>query len=268
MRPSRRALAIVAITLVSCSTQVIPASTPTSNTTALHVYATTATLPLLTDLTSQYVKSNVTLAFETQSGNYEAVLRSLIAGEMPFFLSNHISSDSLWAAPLGQDGIAIIVHPSNSLTGLTTEQLRRIYQGHTANWSDLGGENLDLVMISREGGSGTRNEFERLVMGERRTTQSAQIAPSSAAMVASVARQPGSIGYVSMSYLDGTVRALSIDSISPTLDNVYDNVYPLRSTLYVIGLAEPTDHYFNFIAWAQSPEGQEIVAQHYAPMLK
>jgi phosphate transport system substrate-binding protein len=258
----------VAITLVSCSTQSIPASTPTSNTTSLHVYATTAAIPLLTDLTAQYVKTNATIAFETQSGNYESVLKSLTAGETTFLVSNHISSDSLWAAPLGQDGIAIIVHPSNPLTGLTTEQLRRIYQGHIANWRDVGGDNLDLVIVSRESGSGTRAEFERLVMGERRTTQSAQIAPSSAAMVASVARQPGSIGYVSMSYLDKTVRALSIDSVALTPDHVYDNVYPLRSTLYVVGLSEPTDAYFDFIAWAQSPAGQEIVARHYAPMLR
>jgi phosphate transport system substrate-binding protein len=268
MGRSRRALAIVAITLVSCSTQVVPASTPTSNTTALHVYATTATFPLLTDLTTQYVKTNPKIAFETQTGNYEAVLKSLIAGETPYFMSNHISSDNLWAAPLGQDGIAIIVHPSNTLTGLTTEQLRRVYQGHVANWSELGGDNLDLVIISREDGSGTRAEFERLVMGERRTTQSAQIAPSSAAMVASVARQPGSIGYVSMSYLDDTVRVLSIDGITPTQEHVYNNVYPLRSTLYVVGLTEPKDHYYDFIAWAQSPEGQEMVARQYAPMLK
>lgn len=267
MRGTKRALAIVAITLVSCSTQVVPASTPTSNTTALRVYATTATLPLLNDLISQYARANPTITFDMQSGNYEITLERLLAGEAVYFLTNHLPLD-LWAAPLGQDGIAILIHPSNTMTGLTTEQLRRIYQGHIANWRDLGGDDRDVIVISREAGSGTRAEFERLVMGERRTTQSAQIAPSSAAMVASVARQPGSIGYVSMSYLDDTVRAVPVDGIELTANSVYTNEYPLRSTLYIAGLAEPQDYYREFIAWAQSLDGQAAVGRRYAPVLR
>src|SRR5262249_20584057 len=170
--------------------------------------------------------------------------------------------------PIGQDGIAVIVNPANVPDGLSTNQLRSIYLGHVSNWSQVGGEDRAITVMSREDGSGTRAEFERLVMGARQTTQSAQIAPSSAAMVESIAKVKGSIGYVSMSYVDERVSALAIDDIEPTLDNVYNNVYPLRSTLYVIGLAEPEDDYRNFIYWIQSPPGQTIVAQHYAPLLR
>ncbi len=267
MRGTKRVLAIAAITLVSCSTQVVPATTPTSNTTALRVYATTAALPLLNDLIRQYARANPNITFDTQSGNYTVMLERLLAGETAYLLTNHLPVD-LWAAPLGQDGIAILVHPGNPIVGLTTEQLRRIYQGHIANWRSVGGDDREVVVISREDGSGTRAEFERLVMGERRTTRSAQIAPSSAAMVASVARQPGSIGYVSMGYLDDTVRAVPLDGIELTTDNVYLNEYPLRSTLYLAGLAEPQEYYREFIAWAQSLDGQAIIGLHYAPMLR
>lgn len=269
MRGTKRALAVVAFTLVSCSTQVVPASTPTSNTTALRIYATTAALPLLNDLIAEYVKANPVIAINSQSANYQVTLNTLLKGEAAYFITNHLPADSpLWAAPLGQDGIAIIVHPSNDVTGLTTEQLRRIYQGHVANWQEVGGDDHDLIVISREDGSGTRAEFERLMMGERRTTQSAQIAPSSAAMVASVARQPGSIGYVSMGYVSGSVRAVPVDGIALTADTVFDNEYPLRSTLYIAGQDEPEDHYLFFIAWAQSREGQAVTARRYAPMLR
>lgn len=267
MRGTKRALVIVAFGLVSCSTQVVPASTPTSNTTSLRIYATTAALPLLNDLIAEYVKANPIVAFDSQGGNYQTTLNALMAGETAYFVTNHLPID-LWAAPLGQDGIAIIVHPSNEVAGLTTEQLRRIYQGHIANWQEVGGDDRELVIISREDGSGTRAEFERLVMGERRTTRSAQIAPSSAAMVASVARQPGSIGYVSMAYPDSRVRVLPVDGIALTADTVFDNEYPLRSTLYIAGLNEPEDHYLYFIAWAQSPEGQAVIGRRYAPMLR
>ena len=93
-------------------------------------------------------------------------------------------------------------------------------------------------------------------------------------MVLSVARQPAAIGYVSMSYLDDRVRALTLDGAAPTLANVYDNVYPLRTILYVAGQHEPDavdglePHYRAFIGWVQSPEGQALVEQGYAPLLR
>jgi phosphate transport system substrate-binding protein len=124
------------------------------------------------------------------------------------------------AWPLGQDGIAVIVHPDAQIDQLTTEQLRSIYLGHVSNWRDVGGDDLDITVFSREDGSGTRAEFERLVMGARQTTQSAQVAPSSAAMVEGVSEARGAIGYVSMSYVDDRVRALTIDDAEPTLDNI------------------------------------------------
>ena len=111
-------------------------------------------------------------------------------------------------------------------------------------------------------------EFEQLVMGERRTTLAAQIAPSSSAVVSSVAGLPGGIGYVSMGYLGSSIHAVSIDGVDLTMDTVYENTYPLRSTIYFVGLEEPQDDYRVFIGWVQSPAGQAVVARHYAPLLR
>lgn len=265
-----RTIAIVAFTLVtSCSTQMIPAATPTTQTTALRLYTTTATLPLARDLTNGYSQAQPNIVFEIASGNYQAMIEQLGEDDSAYFLTNHLPIDSpLWAAPIGQDGIAVIVHPDNPVSGLSVEQLRVIYQGHITNWHELDGSDLETVVFSRENGSGTRAEFEQLVMGDRRTTQSALVAPSSAAMVASVAAQSQSIGYVSMSYLDSSVRALALDDVEPTLENVYANTYPLRSTLFFAGRHEPEADYRAFIAWTQSVEGQAVVAQHYAPLVR
>ena len=74
--------------------------------------------------------------------------------------------------------------------------------------------------------------------------------------------------------MNESVRALTLDGAAPTLDNVYENVYPLRSIIYVTGRQEPSaedeleQHYRAFIGWVQSPEGQALVAQHYAPLLR
>jgi phosphate transport system substrate-binding protein len=130
----------------------------------------------------------------------------------------------------------------------------------------VGQHNIAVLVAENRCGVGDA-EFERLLLGERLTTQSAQIAPSSAAMVSSVAQIPNSIGYVSMSYLDASIKALSIDDVKPTPTTVYDNTYPLRSNLYVIGLTEPQNVYRDFIGWIQAPEGQQIVGLRYAPLL-
>jgi phosphate transport system substrate-binding protein len=272
VRKTKRVLAIAAFTLVSCSTTIVPASTPTRDTVTLKLYATTPMIPLLHDLTAHYIQANPHFVFDSLTGNFQTMLNKLVSERSVYLLTDHLPEDRpgspVLAWPLGQDGIAVIVHPDNLVVKLTAEQLRSIYLGHVSNWRDVGGSDVDITVFSREDGSGTRAEFERLVMGARQTTQSAQVAPSSTAMVESVAKAKGSIGYVSMSYMDDSVRALTIDDAAPTLDNVYGNIYPLRSTIYVIGMEEPEGDYRSFIYWIQSQEGQTVVAQHYAPLLR
>jgi len=272
MRRAKHALAVVAFTLVSCSTSALPASTPTSDTVTLRVYATTATIPLLHDLTAQYSENYPGVSFELITGDYLSVFDRMKADDSGYMLTNHLPENpgevAFPAWPIGQDGIAVIVQTGNPVDGLTTEQLRKIYLGHITNWNELGGADQEIVVLSREEGSGTRSEFERLLMGDRLTTQAAQIAPSSSAMMTSIAAISGSIGYVSMSYLDDSVRPLAIDSVLPAREMVYSNTYPLRATLFVLGLTEPENEYRAFIGWIQSREGQELVAQHYTPLLR
>lgn len=269
MGRARRTLAIVAFTLVSCSAPVVPVATPTTEVIPLRLYATNATLPLTSDLTMRYYQANPAIAFELASGNYAALLERLLAGEMPYFVSNHLPLEddlALWAAPIGQDGIAVIVHPDNPVTALSTGQLREIYQGRIEDWAAFGFD-APVTVFSREAGSGTRAEFELLVLGDRPITPSAQIAPSSEAMVRSVARTPGGIGYVSMGFLNDRVRALMIDGVSLSQSSVAANIYPLRAFIYVVGQEEPETDFRAFVAWVQSPEGQAVVGQHAAPLL-
>lgn len=270
MRRAKRTLAIMALTLASCSAQIVPASTPTIDTAILRLNGTSATLPLLTDLTRSYAQIMPGVNFDFHISNYATALSQAFGADPVYFLTNHLpppEETALWGAPVGQDGIAIITYPGSGVNDLTTEQLRAIYQGRITNWASLGGPRMAITVISREDGSGTRAEFERLVMGERQTTQTAQIAPSSSAVIASVARQPGSLGYVSMGYLNASVQPISINGAAPTQINVADNLYPLRTTLFVAGPGEPEGALRAFIGWVQSPEGQAVVARRYAPLL-
>lgn len=272
MGRTRRAIAIVAFTLVSCSNQAIPASTPTTDAAILRLYTTTATVRLASDLTHEYAQLRPSVSFDIIESNYEAIAEHIHLETSAYFLTSHLPQGddfSLWAAPVGQDGIAIITHPDNPVQNLTTTQLRDIYQGQITNWQELGGSNQPIQVFSREEGAGTRAEFEQLVMGDRQTIRSAMIAPSSATMLLSVVRAAGGIGYVSMSHVDASIQVLTINDTRLTADTVYDNTYPLRSTLFIAGMQEPEDaEYRAFIGWVQSPAGQAIVQQWHAPLLK
>ncbi|MCU0498249.1 MAG: substrate-binding domain-containing protein [Anaerolineae bacterium] len=265
----KRTLVIVAFsTLVGCASPSIPATQPDVTDHALRLYATSATLPLVTDLTGAYG-----LTFETQSNPFPATLNNLLEYDTPYIISNHLPTDattlSLWAAPIAQDGIAVIVNPANPIENLSLDQLRAIYQGRIHHWRDLTGQDQDLMVLSRETGDSTRLEFERLVMGSRPTTFAARLVTSESAMLKLIATTPGAIGYVSAAFLDQTVKPIAINQIALTSDNITQNRYPLRSTLFIIGLAEPPQDspYRPFIGWIQSPEGQKIVSRHYSPLL-
>lgn len=271
MKSPKRTLVIVAFTtLVGCSNPGVPATMPDTSVQTLRLYATTATLPLVTDLTGSY--GDPRLNFETHSGNLRSALNSLLEGETSYLFTTHLPAPetfplTLWAAPIGQDGIAVIVNPVNLVHDLSLDHLREIYQGRIGNWRELGGQDSDLVIFSREAGSDTRAEFERQVMGQRKTTLGARLMVTSASMVEAVASTPGGIGYVSLAYLTPAVQALTIQGIAPDQASILTNQYPLRSTLFVVGLAEPSAANRAFIGWIQSPAGQQIVARRYSPLV-
>lgn len=263
----KRTLAVVAFVLVGCSTPVAPASTPTTGTSTLRLYATTAVIPLLNDLTTSYSQYNPTVTFSTATGNLETMLQQL-ATAGGYLLTTHLPDDpALGAWPIGQDAIAIIVHPQVGVRSLSTEELRNIYLGTLSDWNVVGDVSQPIQVIIRESGSGTRAEFESLLIGERMTTQSAQIVPSSIAMIDTVSSLPGSVGYVSMGYLTDSLQVVAVDNILPTITSVAQATYPLRSTIFVVGEEEPQGAYLEFIGWVQSAAGQAVVTQQYAPLL-
>ena len=278
MRSTKQTLAIVALTTTlvgtSCMGSITPASTPTLPTETLRLYATTATSRLALDLNTAYTEAQPFITFENQTSNYQNNFNQLTTEETPYFLTNHLPADSpLWGAPIGQDGIAIITNTNVNIADLTVNQLRDIFNGRILTWNNFDdSNNNDIIVISRENGSGTRAEFERLVMGTRPTTPNALVASSSDTMLQSVINTPNSIGYISLSLLLNTplvdqVNLLRINGVPAEQHAIRTNLYPLRSTLYIVGLQEPTNSYRTFIGWIQSPAGQAIVAQSYAPLV-
>ncbi len=268
LRPASRSLVIAALALAGCRGQITPSVMPDSEIAVIQLGSTSAALPLAQDLTGRYALVNPALHFELQVNSFATVVAMAQRAQPAWFLTNWLpgsAESDLWAAPLGHDAIVIIAHPELPVSDLTLEQLRALFQGRGADAGLAAGQPLHI--ISREDGSGTRAAFERLVMGERRTSPAVLVVHSSAAMRASVARQPGAIGYLAASWLDNSVQALSIAGIAPGAQSYADRSWPLRTTLFIAGAREPQDERLrSFIAWAQGPGGQSVLAQRHMPL--
>ncbi len=270
MKWAKRTAVILALALAGCHSPP-PGITPAAETVALRLLGTTATAPLLHDLTEAYQQEHPDLrfAFRVRSGSYTQMI-DLLNGAPPeeaiYFLTNYLPPESaLWAAPIGHDAIAVVVHPANPVAGLSVEQLERIFQGQITDWAAVGGENLPITVVSREAGSGTRLDLESMLPGSRRITPGARLAPSSEAVIRIVGQERGAVGYVSAGLLDARVHPIAIAGMLPSspLDS-----YPLRSPLLIVGRHEPEGAYRALIAWMQGPVGQAIVARRYLPLAR
>jgi phosphate transport system substrate-binding protein len=270
MKKTKRTLAIVALAFsVGCTKQLTPATPAPKEAVILQIQSSNATKQLLELLVQGYQETFPNQVFETQTGNYGTMFQNLLNADSRYFLSQHLPADGetlFWAAPIAQDGLAMIVHPKNPIRNMSLEQVRSIYQGHLRNWGDIGGSDLDIILYSREEASGSRLEFERLVMGQFRSSPNAQILPSSVAMLEQIATEPSAIGYVPLSQVDEFVQTLSINGIEPSIESISNNSYPLRYTIFVVGLEEPETEYRDFFAWSQGIDAQSRLSGYFAPL--
>lgn len=274
MKSVQRTFAIVALTttLVSCGVRNSPATTPILTATPPRVSATTATYPLLSDILNAYGDGSSAYTLDLSLANAQTRLDDLQNDRIQYFATHHIPiGSSLWAAPIAQDGLAIITHSNMQLSNITLDQLRQIYNGKKTTLADDDGVGHDLIVFSREDGSSIRAELERMVMGNRRTTANARLAFTDEQMVKLVSETEGAIGYVSWGFLNSlpnsAVTVLSVEQISPTLTTIYDHIYPLSNTIYMIGKSEPQDGARALMGWIQSQDGQKVVMSRYVPLL-
>ena len=159
------------------------------------------------------------------------------------------------------DGIAVITHKDSVVSDLTAQQLTDIYTGKITNWKDLGGADEAIVVLGREAGSGTRGAFEELLKIEDQCTY-AQELDSTGGVLAKVAATPGSIGYVSLDVVDDTVKALSLDGVAPTEENIVAGSYKLSRPFVMATLGtieEQNDLVKTWFHYVQSDEGQTVI---------
>lgn len=266
MRRCRYAIAVLTLALAGCHPPRL-SLTPTPQPVAIHLLSTDSTAPLVRDLAAGYQQDHPAMrfVFRLSASNYENLIAT-VSNPTPdgplFGVTNYLPLESsLWAAPIAQDPIAVVVHPSNPLTELALAQLQAIYQGRIVDWAALGQGTGPITVVSREDGSDVRLAFQALALGDRRVTLNARLAPSSQAVIEIVGQERGAIGYLSLGLVDATVRPLAIEGHLPAPGP--PTAYPFRTPVFVVGSQEPQGVYRAFIAWMQSPAGQAVVARRY-----
>ena len=171
------------------------------------------------------------------------------------------------------DGIAVVVHPKNTVEKLTLDQLADIFSGRIASWKQVGGADAKIVILSREVNSGTHVYFKEHVLRKNDPSSKAEFAAgalmlsSSQAIADEVAGNPSSIGYYGMGYISPKQKTVAVakdgtsEYVEPTIDNVMKGLYPISRPLFFCVESRQDEAVRKFIEFALSPEGQAIVKE-------
>ena len=176
--------------------------------------------------------------------------------------SRHLKAEELEAGLSGNilayDGIAIIVHPENPIADLSVETIAKIYTGEITNWSEVGGNDAEIVLIGREAGSGTRDGFESITDTEDACKYRQELT-STGDVITTVSQNPGAIGYASVASVKDSVKALKVDGVAPTEETIKDGSYVVQRPFVLVTksdtkLSDAAQKFFDYITSADANE--------------
>ena len=167
------------------------------------------------------------------------------------------------------DAIIPVVHPKNKVSNLSIDQLSQIYQGKITNWKELSGEDLQIVVISRDSSSGTFESWDHFVMKKAKVTPRAQMLASNGALVTAVAKNKYAIAYLGIGYVNKSVKPLQVNGITASVQTAMSKEYPFSRELYMYTNGEPQGATAKYLAFVKSAEGQKIVAKEgFVPLVE
>lgn len=162
---------------------------------------------------------------------------------------------------IAKDGVAVVVNPANPVTELTSEQIAKIFTGEITNWSEVGGEDAEIAVFGRDSASGTRSAFEE-ILGIQDKCAYLNEYSSTGDVIGNVASNPNAIGYASLSAVDETVSAVSVDGVAPTEATVADGSFPIQRPFVIVTVegTELSEAAQAFLNYAMSADVADIIA--------
>ena len=265
----------------------VPAPAPVT----LTVAGSTEMRPLLLELTSAYSDRHPNVQFTLLGGGSRMGEQWLSSGQVDIAASTAAYPEAetpagLVRIPVGLDGIAVVVNTDNPVESLTMVQVRDLFGGRALNWEEVGGAAREVLLVSREGDSATRELFEERVMDEDQVSSTAVVMSTSGNVVEYVAAHRDAIGYVTSAYLSQTgmppssngenasnagtseqpVKSVSVEGRVPYDADLVNYQYPLARALYLLFRQSGDPSIQKIVDFVLSEEGQAIIARYHVPI--
>lgn len=266
---------LVVLALAGCSsnsnnnssTESTPSSTggdaSTSVTGAVSTDGSTSMEKVIGALGESFTNENSGITFTYNPTGSGSGITAVSEGRCDIGLSSRALKDEEKSAGLTEtilayDGIAVIVNPENPVSDLTLEQIAKVYTGEITNWKDLGGNDAEIVLIGREAGSGTRDGFESITQTSE-LCQYRQELTSTGDVITTVAQNPDAIGYASLASIKDSVKAITVEGITPTEETVKDGSYVIQRPFVLVtkadkALSAAAQMFFDYVTSADAAD--------------
>jgi phosphate transport system substrate-binding protein len=267
VKPLRSSIGLLACVLVLAAAVLAGcARSSKSATTQLTVTGSTTILPIAEvaadDFMASHPGTRVLVSGVGSSAGIESVSNGTCdIGTSSRELAPEETTLGLVDTKIARDAIAVIVNPENPVTSLTTSQVADIFAGKITNWRGVGGPDLAIGLVNRDEASGTRDAFSKLVLKGGDFDPTAAVLPGTGQVRSVVAQSASAVGYISLGFVDKTVKALTIDGVTPSEKTVADKTYPLSRVLHFFTKGAPKGLAKAYIDYVLSADIQEKVVR-------
>jgi len=231
---------------------------------AVTLAGSTAFQPFAEKLAGLYMDGHPGANVTVQGGGSSVGIQSALQGAAQIGMVDLVElppeAKVLAATVVARDGVVVVVHPANTVSNLTTAQVRDIFAGTVRNWREVGGADAPINVVSREAGSGTRRSFEKIV-GLARLSDAALVQDSSGTIRETVANDDRAIGYLSHGLVNERVKGLAIDGVASTIEATIRGDYKLVRPVFFLVREPASAATRDFIAYVLSPAGQAVIRQ-------
>ena len=230
------------------------------------VTGSTTLLPITEVSGEMYAERNDGVSILVSGMGSSAGIESVSTGSSDIGTSSRELKDAelelgLEDTPVAYDAIAVIVHPDNPVSELSTMEVRAIFAGVITNWKDVGGPDMPIGLVNRDEASGTREAFSKIIMDDARFDRGAVVLPGTGQVRSVIADIEGAVGYISLGFVTDDVKAVAIDGVEASEESVVAGTYPVQRVLHFFTKGDVSDVAADYIDFVLSPDVQDTIVR-------